>query len=315
MPIRFFSDTGVRLRKSRRKPPATAGQRAALAKRMESVFEASFAGGLQRLEAATPLDKLERLFRRKKYDEMTEVVPWGDATEYLQKAVDNLGTTINGSAKLESAALPKDFSRQIRLDTQNEKLNEYLNVRTGAMIENVKDNVQVAVQQAVQGYFKQGLTPEDVAQQVKSSIGLNSVQAQQLQNFVGTRKQKAELKERLTLQRARTVARTEISFAANQGQLAVWQSMQDQGLVSDSSTKVWVVDGQPCPKICDPMDGVEVPISEDFELPDGVTVPCPPAHPNCRCLLALNIGDNPTSGRENYKGPEEDSTNEEDDEP
>ena len=253
------------------------------------------------MRAKVPADKLEEMFRKGNYDDMMDVIPWPNMEGYLQEAVDALNKTIDSSAALTRESLPAGIKEDLRLDTKNDAISDYLNTRTGAMIEMVKDDTQVMVQQAVRGAFSQGMTPRNVADQIKDGIGLNSQQAQQYQNFRGTKGEKAALLDRLTDYRAMTVARTEISFAANQGQLAVWKAGQDQGLIDDDAKKVWAVDGSPCPKICDPMDGVEAGLDEDFLLPDGVTVPAPPAHPRCRCKMLLNIGDNPKVDRENFK--------------
>lgn len=311
MAIRSFSAPLAKTRR-RAKPGATKRQREALQDRMEGAFKADFGSGIEKLRNKVSASKLEDTFRKGDYDSITDLFPWGEMGGYFAEARETLASTVGKSAGLARKELPTDIDKQLRLTTQNSALDDYLNVRTGALIENVKDNVQVNVQQAVRGAFTQGLTPRDVAEQIKDSIGLNSQQAQQLQNFQGTRKAKRELKERLQDQRAVMVARTEISFAANQGQLAAWQAAQDQGLIDENAPKVWVVDGAPCPKICDPMDGVQVPLSEPFVLPDGIEVQAPPAHPNCRCLMSIDVGDKPDSGRENYASDEEEDGEEED---
>lgn len=300
MPIRYFSTLVVKAR-GRRARPLGARQLEALQDRMSKVFAFSFAEGMRRLKRNVSADALEQAVRSKDYKKLIEQVPLQDTEAYLRPAIDSLGKTIRTSAGAARADLPEDIDRSLRLDTQNKAVDRYLRTRTGAMIENVSDDLQETVQQAVRGAFTQGMSPRQVATQIRDTIGMNSRQAQQYQNFQGSDEDKAALKKRLEDYRAMMVARTEIAYAANQGQLAVWNAAQEQGLIPGDAQKVWAVDGRPCPKICDPMDGVQVALDDVFTLPDGVTVNAPPAHPHCRCRMQLNIGDNPDSGRENYK--------------
>lgn len=87
--------------------------------------------------------------------------------------------------------------------------------------------------------------------------------------------------------RAELIARTESMEAANQGQIALWDQAQSDGYLGKNAQKEWVVgdDDKLCP-ICQDMDGVEVGLDEDFEV-DGEDMEGPPAHPNCRCTIAL----------------------------
>jgi hypothetical protein len=90
------------------------------------------------------------------------------------------------------------------------------------------------------------------------------------------------------------IARTETKNAINRGALAVWKAGRDQGLIDETATKEWVVDGDPC-EICEPMDGVQVPLDESWtiELLNGqemqVEIPSQ-AHPHCYCGMELHFG-------------------------
>ena len=90
-------------------------------------------------------------------------------------------------------------------------------------------------------------------------------------------------------QRAETIARTEVMKAANEGQLSAWTQAEEEGLLTGNEQKEWITtpDDRLCP-ICEPMDGVTVPLDEDFDV-DGDQIDGPPAHPNCRCTLGLSV--------------------------
>jgi uncharacterized protein with gpF-like domain len=83
--------------------------------------------------------------------------------------------------------------------------------------------------------------------------------------------------------RADRIARTETAIADVRGNLAGWAA---SGVVA---SKRWIV-GTGCCEACEELDGVEVPLDEEFpdEGGDG-----PPAHPNCRCdvLPVLAVDD------------------------
>ena len=89
--------------------------------------------------------------------------------------------------------------------------------------------------------------------------------------------------------RAEVIARTEVMRASNEGQLEAWDQATEAGLLTGTEMKEWIVtpDDRLCP-ICEPMDGKNVALDEDFDV-DGDQVDGPPAHPNCRCTLGLSL--------------------------
>lgn len=101
----------------------------------------------------------------------------------------------------------------------------------------------------------------------------------------------AELKRRsdsygskLRRSRARTIARTELMRASNQGRLqGMWQAA-DQGLVNPvAAKKQWVTSNFDVCPICVPLNGVTVGLKDSFGGPGQA----PPAHPNCRCTIRM----------------------------
>ncbi len=87
---------------------------------------------------------------------------------------------------------------------------------------------------------------------------------------------------RLRRARARTIARTEMMRASNQGRLqGMWQAA-DQGLINPVlAKKQWVTSSFDVCKICVPLNGQTVGLRETF----GNHGQAPPAHPNCRCVV------------------------------
>jgi hypothetical protein len=87
---------------------------------------------------------------------------------------------------------------------------------------------------------------------------------------------------KLLRKRSQTIARTELANAASNGRRLGWESGVSEGYIDPASTKEWVAEPDAC-DICGPMDGVSVPMNDEF--PSGVMMP--PQHPNCRCAAIL----------------------------
>lgn len=88
---------------------------------------------------------------------------------------------------------------------------------------------------------------------------------------------------RLRKARARTIARTEIQRAHNQGRLESYRQLMEAGLVSPQAQKKWVVSPFDVCPICVPLGDEQVGVNESFS--NGS--PTPPAHPNCRCSTII----------------------------
>lgn len=99
--------------------------------------------------------------------------------------------------------------------------------------------------------------------------------------------------QRLIRSRASNIARTETATAQNQGRFLHWQQLSERGVINPNTTvKEWRTAPEfvssktdVCP-ICEPMNGVQVPIFAEF---GEVGVVMPPAHPNCRCRAVLIV--------------------------
>jgi len=87
---------------------------------------------------------------------------------------------------------------------------------------------------------------------------------------------------KLLRKRSQTIARTELANAASNGRRLGWESGVSEGYIDPASTKEWVAEPDAC-DICGPMDGVSVPMNDEF--PSGAMMP--PQHPNCRCAAIL----------------------------
>ena len=92
--------------------------------------------------------------------------------------------------------------------------------------------------------------------------------------------------------RAYRIARTELSFAYNQGSYYGTKQAQAQGLLGRVE-KVWCTaeDERTC-EICGALEGKRIAMDDDFEFQTKLIEPgikrVPPAHPHCRCTVIFD---------------------------
>lgn len=80
--------------------------------------------------------------------------------------------------------------------------------------------------------------------------------------------------------RATLIARTEIMWAAHEGQQQGWDQAISEGLLNGDERVVWIATEGAC-DICTPLDGMTRPIDGNYDDPDAADGP--PQHPACRC--------------------------------
>jgi len=90
--------------------------------------------------------------------------------------------------------------------------------------------------------------------------------------------------DKLRKARARTIARTEMMTANNEGKLQSFLQMEKKGIISPkNSRKQWSTGRFDVCNICAPLNGQLQPLNKPFST-GRMT---PPAHPNCRCTMML----------------------------
>jgi hypothetical protein len=235
------------------------------------------------------------------YSKLMEVIPWEHFGHDLDRA-DAPRLKASSEAwgiTLESMPVPKDPF--LRWDTKNPHVRELIAGRKAANFKDLTEDSAENIQGWVTRSMNQALSPRDVADGIKSSIGLLPQHAKAVERYRGTLTAQGQPKgkvdqlssayaDRLLDYRAMTIGRTETRILVNQSQLSVWRQAGDTGLIDRHRTgKTWVVDGNPC-ELCLPMDGVTVALDGFWTLPDGTPVDCPPldVHPNCECGMQID---------------------------
>lgn len=180
---------------------------------------------------------------------------------------------------------------------------------TGRMLRFVTDTTRAAVNDLITGAFaRQDLTVDQITDVIMTIVGVTPSQARVIaatyRNVIveaigkgmspGQATRLAQqrtgiLRARYLKSRARTIARTEVMAASNQGRFLSWEAAARDGLVRGDMMKEWITaphesrNGKPC-EICLPLDGQMIPWRDTWAVTGTLM---PPAHPNCRCTAVM----------------------------
>lgn len=177
---------------------------------------------------------------------------------------------LDASGELAYAALKRQrsLSQRSLVDEEdfkvtNERAVEWAKQHAADTISGISKNTREDIRDLVVEAFEEQFTVDQLADEIEKIIGDET--------------------------RAETIARTEVMKASNQGHLEAFTQATESGLLTGNETKEWIVtpDDRLCP-VCEPMDGVNVPLHGTFDV-DGQQIDGPPAHPNCRCTVALTV--------------------------
>lgn len=190
-------------------------------------------------------------------------------------------------------------------DLTNPKAVEAIDLQAGQLIQNITAESRAAIREVLRRGFLQGNTVQEMARQIRGSIGLTERFARAVENYrqaqldagvlPGKVAERAERYARRLLNlRAETIARTETLAASNRGQQAVWEDARNQGQLPPDARRTWILteDERTC-EICleiPDMNPDGVGINEPFKTPNGYTM-TPPEHVMCRCAVGLSFAE------------------------
>ncbi len=207
-----------------------------------------------------------------------------------------------GAATAET--LPASITATLRFDGINPRSVDFLRNYEFRLIRGIHTVTVNGIRAAITASFIDGIRPFDTARKIKNIVGLTPRQVKQVETHRGLLISEGvkgaalsqrinKLSDRLLTQRANNIARTETIRAAVAGEQLLWMQAVDEGLIDSTARQIWIVtpDDRLCP-ICRPIPGRNakgVPLGQFFDTPIG-PISGPPAHPQCRCALALEGG-------------------------
>jgi hypothetical protein len=219
---------------------------------------------------------------------------------FLRQLFDPLKAAILQGAVKQEAPLSRTVNATMRFDITDPRAIAYAEDRVGQLIKQVTEEVQQTVRDVVARAFREGRTVDQIAAELRNSIGLHDRWARAVENFERRQfeqlsktmpyetamKKAAELAEkyraRLIRKRAMTIARTETGQAAMYGRYLSWLQAADSGLIDPYTTgKRWFAT-RPCDR-CKLLNGETVGMLETFS--NGKMGPLD--HPNCKCTMVL----------------------------
>lgn len=216
---------------------------------------------------------------------------------------------------------PSQFSFNAKLGA----VEGVINTSVANLVVEITTATRIAIREVVRVSLAEGIPAIAAAKVIKQSIGLNSQQAKAVTNFTnnlidekfgkltkfqresffkgmsdeqisnaiekrGIEKLAGQYADRQLELRSENIAKTETFRAVNEGQQQIFMQAVDAGILfPEEVEREWVVtpDQKTCP-ICRPLDGARAPLDGLFNASYiGVAIKLPPAHPRCRCHIAL----------------------------
>lgn len=179
---------------------------------------------------------------------------------------------------------------------KNQAATAFASKNAAALVTGVTKRTREALRDIITRSVREGMSPAEVARDVREMIGMSRVQAQAAMNYRASLKgvvpqRKAMLMERYIAQKVReravTIARFEVMNALNGGQLESWLDRQREGELPKGARKSPMVtsDVKACGE-CRSVSGRKYKL--DAEIRPGRQHP--PFHPRCRCAITLHPG-------------------------
>jgi hypothetical protein len=252
-------------------------------------------------------------------DEAFLALQLGDINAFLQfidfdKIRNNFGDLrliMESTARLAGQSTFKlgGVDAKLLFDIIDERAVNYAQERTGQLIVEITDQMRETVRNTIARATAGEMTFQQAAIRLQATIPLTPRDAGAVDKYIQKQFERfmraglSEAKARVRAQnmgaryaskllgsRTRTIARTEIADAAMNGRYLGWESGVSQGVIAADSVKEWIAEPDACP-ICSALDGTLIGWNDDWTFPEGVSAGTnnrmPPAHPNCRCSVAI----------------------------
>lgn len=226
----------------------------------------------------------------------------------LQPMVDALRQEVIRAGVNHLPQLPNGVGLRMRFDYLDPRAVAWANERAGELVRNLVDEQRNMLRNVISEGISDQITVDEMARNVREVVGLPEMWSEtvpkarerEFAKWIGAGRSVTEAarladrfadgyKQRLVNARAKTIARTEIMTAQNQGRWLSWAQGVEQGFIPKNAQKEWIAAPGfgPAPKTCDrcePLNGLTAKWDEEFP---GANVLIPPLHPNCRCTAVI----------------------------
>ncbi len=213
-----------------------------------------------------------------------------------------LATAFLAGATVAFQELPASKQKQGRsIDLLNMHSMEYLKQQGATLVTRVSQETKEAIRTAIETTLLEGKSYRRAAREIRTMIGITSPQQYSLNKLKSALMQQGLNQESIQQalekrtqtmirDRADTIARTETFAAISQGRQVLWQQLKEEGVIENTTQRIWLTSGdeRSC-AICQPMNNQKKGIDAYFETVEGDMIDAPPAHPNCRCTVVLDL--------------------------
>lgn len=278
-----------------------------IAENMEPAMRAVFMAAVERVRGTTAAAAFEQALLSGNIAAAEAAIPFIEFETELAVSRNVLRSAIQTAGEAAAEALSTSMGTPITFNSSNAAAVEWANRHSAQLVREISDETRAAIRETIGRVIESGKASRQLAKDIiKTNLGLTRQQSLAVDNFrsrleaqnfgaevVERRVAKyaaAQLKRRATL-----IARTETIRAANMGQQLLWEQGMRDGNIPADARKVWVVteDDRLDTKVCEPMpdmpENQSVPVAGNFTTGSAELIPCPPAHPGCRCGMRLVV--------------------------
>lgn len=260
---------------------------------------------------------LERALGRADTAGALKAINWGgNGDPQLRAAYQTILREVYEASRETSATqLARDLDVPATFNLAHPRAEAWAETVAAARVVQVSDETVDALRAMVTRGFREAIHPRDLARMIRgvkdaktgqyknSLIGLTERQSQAVWNYRTAlenddieRSQDVEdrmverYRDKLVLQRAENISRTETIRAANEGTQEAWRQAKEEGWLRGNEQREWITtpDDRSCHS-CLSMDGQKVDLDEEFQDEEGEFDPVmvPPLHPACRCSVGI----------------------------
>jgi len=216
---------------------------------------------------------------------------------------------------VETPGFPQNAEDKINaIKLANPHAENYAREALPDRVVEINNGTMAAIQEVIRSGFEAEVSVDAIARRIRGYkphgkpyvdgvVGLHEAWAKAVDNYRQTlirqgytpdqiARHTATYAKRLRMRRGENIARTEVRRAQERGTSIAFETAKANGMLGLGTVRRWItaMDDRTCP-ICAPLDKQTAPIGKPF--PGGIMEP--PAHPNCRCTVALF---SPTSSRQ-----------------
>lgn len=272
--------------------------------RLEPRMRRAFLEAVEELQGAIDIGAIERALIGQGAQAALRLIPFEAFAERLgQEFTQEIRRAVQAAGEAAAAQLGEALEVTVGFDIARPNAAAFARNLSSDLVREITESTRLGVRELIARQFEEGITPRQIAQAVGNRTGLLERQQRAILRFEETLREagvpETQIARRIAAQeiaqmrlRGIVIARTEMIRSANAGQQFVWEQAASDGLFrADVAVRTWLVtpDDRLDKIICEPMDGQQVGLKALFTTGTGGQVRFPPAHPQCRCAVALEF--------------------------